>query len=82
MITGPADSSTLGAAGKEQELGAAKRSPEQVPFDVSEWACKDANEVLMKQGPEALRSYLYEATRLPINGLFEFQDFYDQVRRR
>ncbi|KAL0032240.1 hypothetical protein WJX79_000205 [Trebouxia sp. C0005] len=40
---------------------------------------KDANEVLMKNGPDALRLCIDQAEPLPIRGLFRFSDFEQDV---
>ncbi|KAK9810135.1 hypothetical protein WJX72_005431 [[Myrmecia] bisecta] len=40
---------------------------------------KDANEVLMKDGPEALRGYVQSAEPYPIRGLFRFSQFFDEI---
>jgi twinkle protein len=40
---------------------------------------KDANEVLVKDGPSALAAYVRRAQPLPIRGLFRFQAFWQQV---
>ncbi|XXG74570.1 hypothetical protein AAC387_Pa07g3258 [Persea americana] len=41
--------------------------------------CKDANEVLMFLGPEALREVIENAELYPIKGLFRFSDYFDEV---
>lgn len=46
----------------------------------SDWARKDANEVLMKDGAAVLKAYVDAAKPLPIRGLFRFNDFWEQVR--
>ncbi|KAL8101278.1 twinkle homolog protein, chloroplastic/mitochondrial-like [Apium graveolens] len=40
---------------------------------------KDANEVLMFMGPEALRGAIENAEVYPIKGLFSFADFFDEI---
>jgi twinkle protein len=42
---------------------------------------KDANEVLMKDGPEALATLVAGAQPVPIRGLFQFTDFSDEIDR-
>jgi hypothetical protein len=44
-----------------------------------EFARKDANEVLVKDGAQVLVAYLEAAQPLPIRGLFTFMDFWPQV---
>lgn len=46
-----------------------------------EAARKDANEVLMKDGPEALQSLVRAAEPVPIRGLFRFKDFDAEIDR-
>ncbi|KAK7303608.1 hypothetical protein RJT34_14518 [Clitoria ternatea] len=41
--------------------------------------CKDANEVLMYLGPEALRDAIENAELYPIRGLFNFRDYFDEI---
>ncbi|CAN1226461.1 Twinkle homolog protein, chloroplastic/mitochondrial [Linum grandiflorum] len=41
--------------------------------------CKDANEVLMYLGPQALKDALDNAELYPIKGLFLFRDFFDEI---
>ncbi|CAL5039912.1 unnamed protein product [Urochloa decumbens] len=41
--------------------------------------CKDANEVLMFLGPQALRKVIEEAELYPIRGLFAFKDFFPEI---
>ncbi|XP_057428640.1 twinkle homolog protein, chloroplastic/mitochondrial [Lotus japonicus] len=41
--------------------------------------CKDANEVLMYLGPEALREVIENAELFPIRGLFNFRDYFDEI---
>ncbi|KAL8153856.1 hypothetical protein V2J09_011616 [Rumex salicifolius] len=40
---------------------------------------KDANEVLMHLGPEALREVIQDAELYPIRGLFEFKDYFQEI---
>ncbi|KAL8508285.1 hypothetical protein ACS0TY_018756 [Phlomoides rotata] len=40
---------------------------------------KDANEVLMYMGPNALREVIEMAELYPIRGLFNFQDYFDEI---
>ena len=40
---------------------------------------KDANEVLIKDGPEALRYLIESAEPSPINGLYRFKDYYEDI---
>jgi twinkle protein len=48
-----------------------------------EWpdGCKDANDVLMKHGPETLKACIDNATRWPIDGVVEPRDLIDEVFR-
>ncbi|KAF2928041.1 hypothetical protein DAI22_06g249300 [Oryza sativa Japonica Group] len=41
--------------------------------------CKDANEVLMFLGPQALRKVIEDAELYPIRGLFSFKDFFPEI---
>ncbi|XP_008807186.2 twinkle homolog protein, chloroplastic/mitochondrial-like isoform X2 [Phoenix dactylifera] len=41
--------------------------------------CKDANEVLMYLGPDALRKVVENAELYPIRGLFTFSDFFHEI---
>eukprot|EP00262_Sarcandra_glabra_P007417 TRINITY_DN20218_c0_g1_i4.p1 TRINITY_DN20218_c0_g1~~TRINITY_DN20218_c0_g1_i4.p1 ORF type:complete len:694 (-),score=82.97 TRINITY_DN20218_c0_g1_i4:362-2443(-) len=41
--------------------------------------CKDANEVLMYLGPDALREVIKESELYPIRGLFRFSDYFDEI---
>jgi len=41
--------------------------------------CKDANEVLMFLGPQALRKVIEDAELYPIRGLFAFKDFFAEI---
>ena len=41
--------------------------------------CKDANEVLQKQGEAALRGSIENAEGFPLRGLFRFSDFEDDI---
>jgi twinkle protein len=43
--------------------------------------CKDANDVLMQHGPEALRKHIEEAEPVPIVGVFGAEDFADGFLR-
>ncbi|KAK9133960.1 hypothetical protein Scep_013488 [Stephania cephalantha] len=49
------------------------------PKTSSERVCKDANEVLMFLGPDALRELIEQAELYPIRGLFRFSDFFDDI---
>jgi hypothetical protein len=40
---------------------------------------KDANEVLVKDGPTALEALVRQAQPYPIRGLFKFSDFLDEI---
>lgn len=40
---------------------------------------KDANEVLMYMGPEVLREVIENAELYPIEGLFKFRDYFDEI---
>ncbi|XP_077253340.1 twinkle homolog protein, chloroplastic/mitochondrial-like isoform X2 [Tasmannia lanceolata] len=41
--------------------------------------CKDANEVLMYLGPDALKEVIENAELYPIRGLFQFSDYFDEI---
>lgn len=41
--------------------------------------CKDANDVLMKHGVDALRKLISEATPYPVDGLYTANDYYSQI---
>ncbi|ESQ33789.1 hypothetical protein EUTSA_v10006950mg [Eutrema salsugineum] len=41
--------------------------------------CKDANEVLMSMGPHSLSEAIHNAEPYPIQGLFPFKDFFDEI---
>ncbi|KAG4946163.1 hypothetical protein JHK87_042170 [Glycine soja] len=41
--------------------------------------CKDANEVLMYLGPDALKEVIENAELYPIRGLFNFRDYFDEI---
>ncbi|XP_062178421.1 twinkle homolog protein, chloroplastic/mitochondrial-like [Phragmites australis] len=41
--------------------------------------CKDANEVLMFLGPQALKKVVEDAELYPIRGLFSFRDFFPEI---
>ncbi|THU55910.1 hypothetical protein C4D60_Mb11t11630 [Musa balbisiana] len=41
--------------------------------------CKDANEVLMLYGPDALKKVVENSELYPIRGLFQFSDFFHEV---
>ncbi|KAK7329649.1 hypothetical protein VNO77_23821 [Canavalia gladiata] len=41
--------------------------------------CKDANEVLMYLGPDALKEVVDNAELYPIRGLFNFRDYFDEI---
>ncbi|CAL9075667.1 unnamed protein product [Musa textilis] len=41
--------------------------------------CKDANEVLMLYGPDALKKVIENSELYPIRGLFQFSDFFHEV---
>ncbi|KAK1280204.1 hypothetical protein QJS04_geneDACA022393 [Acorus gramineus] len=41
--------------------------------------CKDANEVLMYFGPEALKNVIENAELYPIRGLFNFSDYFHEI---
>jgi hypothetical protein len=47
---------------------------------VDQWYRKDANEVLVKDGPQTLRAYVDAALPLPIQGLHTFDAFWPEVR--
>lgn len=76
---GPSDSLHPDAFEKAQELGSALANGLPPPFDASVWARKDANEVLVKDGPEVLKAYLDAAAPLRIIGLYTFGEFFQQV---
>ena len=42
--------------------------------------CKDANDVLVKFGPQSLRQCIENAEPFPLAGVFEVEDFADRVR--
>lgn len=46
---------------------------------VVDWARKDANEVLMRDGPAALRACIDDAKALPVKGLYQFNDYWKEV---
>ncbi|XP_059072802.1 twinkle homolog protein, chloroplastic/mitochondrial isoform X2 [Cryptomeria japonica] len=41
--------------------------------------CKDANEVLMHLGPQALKEAIENAELYPIRGLFKFSNYYNEI---
>ncbi|KAJ1414365.1 TOPRIM domain [Sesbania bispinosa] len=41
--------------------------------------CKDANEVLMYLGPDALKEVIENAELYPIRGLFNFRNYFDEI---
>lgn len=41
--------------------------------------CKDANDVLMKHGVDALRDLINQATPYPVDGLYTANDYYSQI---
>lgn len=43
------------------------------------WYRKDANEVLVKDGPNKLRAFYENAEPLPIRGLIRFHEYYDEI---
>lgn len=43
------------------------------------WYRKDANEVLLKDGPEMLRNFIESAEPLPIRGLLRFHEYYEDI---
>lgn len=43
--------------------------------------CKDANDVLVKSGPQALRECLDSAELYPLSGVFEIEDLSDRIDR-
>lgn len=76
-------------AGLPVDTATASPSPQPPAADVaaaaaaamSVWARKDANEVLVKDGPQVLLAYLDAAQPLPIRGLFRFEDFWPQASK-
>jgi hypothetical protein len=46
------------------------------------WPRKDANEVLLEDGPHALKACLDAAEAVPIRGLFHFDAFRKEVRQQ
>jgi twinkle protein len=44
------------------------------------WYRKDANEVLIRDGPAQLKAFIESADPLPIRGLLRFADYYDDIR--
>ncbi|KIY91921.1 hypothetical protein MNEG_16042 [Monoraphidium neglectum] len=59
-----------GGAGAAAAAAAAPPSP---------WFRKDANEVLLKDGPAALREYVAAAQPLPVPGLQRFASFWEEL---
>lgn len=49
------------------------------PEDESGKQCKDANEVLMSLGPDAVKDLIKSAELYPIRGLFNFQQFFREI---
>lgn len=49
--------------------------------DVEGGARKDANEVLLMDGPEALLECINAAGVYPVAGLYRFTDFWDEIQR-
>lgn len=45
------------------------------------WYRKDANEVLMKDGPKMLQNFVESAEPLPIRGLLRFHEYYDDIMK-
>ncbi|XP_068657059.1 twinkle homolog protein, chloroplastic/mitochondrial-like isoform X2 [Aristolochia californica] len=41
--------------------------------------CKDANEVLMYLGPDALKDVIKSAELFPVRGLFRFDNYFDEI---
>ncbi len=61
--------------------GAAADDTAGKPATPPEAARKDANEVLMKDGAEALSRLIEAAEPVPIRGLFQFADFGEEIDR-
>ncbi|CAK0787500.1 hypothetical protein CVIRNUC_010720 [Coccomyxa viridis] len=59
--------------------GDAQQQQQQPPTAADDGRRKDANEVLMKDGHEALWQCLQSAEAYPIRGLFRFSDFLDEI---
>ncbi|XP_039115317.1 twinkle homolog protein, chloroplastic/mitochondrial [Dioscorea cayenensis subsp. rotundata] len=51
----------------------------QWPMKNANEVCKDANEVLMHLGPDALKEVIAKAELYPIRGLFTFSDFFNDI---
>ncbi|KAE9594858.1 putative DNA helicase [Lupinus albus] len=49
------------------------------PIKTGDVNCKDANEVLMHLGPQALKEVIENAELYPIRGLFNFRDYFDEI---
>ena len=47
----------------------------------SAWYRKDANEVLMKDGPQMLQNFIESAEPFPIRGLLRFHEYYDDIMK-
>lgn len=45
------------------------------------WYRKDANEVLIKDGPEMLQNFIESAEPLPIRGLLRFHEYYEDIMK-
>ena len=45
----------------------------------SKYYRKDANDVLMKDGPEMLQNFMESAEPLPIRGLLQFHEYYEDI---
>ena len=45
------------------------------------WYRKDANEVLMKDGPKMLQNFIESAEPLPIRGLLRFHEYYEDIMK-
>jgi twinkle protein len=68
----PADS------GVGEGADAAAAAPPPPSLD-ERWYRKDANEVLLRDGPAVLRSFVEAAEPLPIRGLLRFHEYYDDI---
>ena len=59
-------------------VGSGNEGPGNPAEDVAYYR-KDANEVLMKDGPEMLQNFIESAEPLPIRGLLQFHEYYDDI---
>lgn len=84
--TPPAAATTEAAAGlqgapaTEAAGAAAPTAAATASGSNKQWFRKDANEVLVLDGPEILLRYMDEAAQVPIKGLFGLDAFSEEVR--